>query len=182
MSGKILNGIIFSVGAAVGAVSTWILLKKRYEQIVKEEIESVKKAYSSLDYVEDVDFDAIDITTEDVAEYEHLTELYNNSENKTEKGETEDDIPDAEVIDPLEFGEDEEYEQITLMFYADGSLTTHDDDTLIEDPLDYVGIDFENHFGEYDEDVMYVKNNTFKTYFEIIKEEHRYSDPVSTVN
>ena len=47
MNCGILNKIlIFSVGAAIGSVITWKLVKTKYERIAQEEIDSVKDVYS----------------------------------------------------------------------------------------------------------------------------------------
>ena len=43
--------VIFSflIGATVGSVTTWKLLKTKYEQIAQEEIDSLKDVYSKND-------------------------------------------------------------------------------------------------------------------------------------
>lgn len=50
------------------------------------------------------------------------------------------------MIPPEQFGDDEEYEQISLTYYADGVLADENDE-VIEDVEDAVGIDSLNHFG-----------------------------------
>lgn len=49
------------------------------------------------------------------------------------------------MIPPEQFGDDEEYEQISLTYYADGVLADENDE-VIEDVEDAVGIDSLNHF------------------------------------
>ena len=46
MNRKIINLIIFTVGAAFGSAVTWKIVKDRYEKIVQEEIKSVKEVFS----------------------------------------------------------------------------------------------------------------------------------------
>ena len=46
MGDKIVKLLIFGVGAAIGSVVTWKLVKTKYKRIADEEIESVKKIYS----------------------------------------------------------------------------------------------------------------------------------------
>ena len=46
MNRKIINLIIFTVGAAIGSAVTWKVVKDRYEKIVQEEIKSVKEVFS----------------------------------------------------------------------------------------------------------------------------------------
>lgn len=44
MGDKIVKLLIFGIGAAIGSVVTWKLVKTKYERIADEEIESVKKS------------------------------------------------------------------------------------------------------------------------------------------
>ena len=48
MNNKIINVVLFTAGAAIGSVVTWTFIKKKYEQIAQEEIDSVKEEYSRL--------------------------------------------------------------------------------------------------------------------------------------
>lgn len=76
--------------------------------------------------------------------------------------------PDAkpEIIPPEEFGEDETYHCISLFMYADGYLCDTDDLPL-SDPVDVVGPDVASHFGEYEDDTVYVRNDKYHTYYEV---------------
>ena len=42
---KLTNILIFTTGVSIGSVVTWKLLKTKYEQIAREEIDSVKEIY-----------------------------------------------------------------------------------------------------------------------------------------
>ena len=42
----LINIATFAIGAAVGSVATWKLLKTKYENIAQEEIDSVKEAFA----------------------------------------------------------------------------------------------------------------------------------------
>lgn len=44
--------LAFIAGAGIGSVCTWQLLKRKYEQIAQEEIDSVKAAYAARENVE----------------------------------------------------------------------------------------------------------------------------------
>ena len=46
MSSKGLTFLAFIAGAGIGSVCTWQLLKRKYELIAQEEIDSVKVAYA----------------------------------------------------------------------------------------------------------------------------------------
>ena len=42
---KLTNILIFTTGVSIGSVVTWKLLKTKYEQIAREEIDAVKEIY-----------------------------------------------------------------------------------------------------------------------------------------
>ena len=44
--------MLFIAGAGIGSVCTWQLLKRKYELIAQEEIDSVKAAYAERESVE----------------------------------------------------------------------------------------------------------------------------------
>lgn len=52
MSSKGLTFLAFIAGAGIGSVCTWQLLKRKYELIAQEEIDSVKAAYAERESVE----------------------------------------------------------------------------------------------------------------------------------
>lgn len=58
----------------------------------------------------------------------------------------EEDKPAPYVISPDEFGGVEEYEKISLSYYADGILAD-DDDEVMENADEIVGLDSLTHFG-----------------------------------
>ena len=47
-----INFAMFMAGLTIGSAATWLCLKKRYEQIAQEEIDSVKAAYAARENVE----------------------------------------------------------------------------------------------------------------------------------
>ena len=75
------------------------------------------------------------------------------------------------------FVDDEEYEQISLTYYADGVLADENDE-VIEDVEDAVGIDSLNHFGEYEDDSVFVRNDARKCDYEILLDQRTYSEVV----
>ena len=81
------------------------------------------------------------------------------------------------VIPPEQFGDNEEHEQISLTYYADGVLADENDE-VIEDVEDAVGIDSLNHFGEYEDDSVFVRNDARKCDYEILLDQRTYSEVV----
>ena len=52
MSSKGMAFLAFIAGAGIGSVCTWQLLKRKYELIAQEEIDSVKAAYATRESIE----------------------------------------------------------------------------------------------------------------------------------
>lgn len=81
------------------------------------------------------------------------------------------------IIPPEEYGICQGYDLLSLTYYSDGVLTD-DCDEFVEDPINLVGSDYANHFGEYEEDCVYVRNDRLRADFEICKDLRSYSDVV----
>ena len=78
------------------------------------------------------------------------------------------------VITPEEFGELADYQTISLTYWHDAVLTD-DYDEIIDNPDDIVGEDFADHFGEYEDDSVFVRNDARKTDYEILLDNRDYS-------
>ena len=180
---KFSNVVVFIVGAAVGSAVTWKLLKTKYEQIAQEEIDSVKEAFSKRFIHEDSngvqENEGPQMTLDEYAE--KLKEMkYANDlamAEKEKKGVTDADMNKNEpyVISPEEFGELDGYDAVSLNYFADGVLTD-DWDNEIEDVDDMVGLDSLNHFGEYEDDSVFVRNDRDKVDYEILLDSRNFSD------
>ena len=90
------------------------------------------------------------------------------------------DKPAPYVISPDEFGGVEEYEKISLSYYADGILAD-DDDEVMENADEIVGLDSLTHFGEYEDDSVFVRNDVMKCDYEILLDHRNYKDVASHV-
>ena len=175
------NTIMFTVGAAVGSLVTWKLLKTKYEQIAQEEIDSVKEVYSKRaaeepkEVVSEKPFEVgRNERQERIQQYTEMQkELGYNTKTQME-GVVEDTMDTVRpyVIAPDEVG-DCDYEIVSLTYYADGVLTD-DSGEPVEDVDETVGEDFANHFGEYEDDSVFVRNDDQKIDYEILKDYERY--------
>lgn len=187
MKNILSNALFFTAGAVIGSVVTWKLVKTKYEQISREEIESVREMYESLDASKNGDVDSED-DEEDPDNKNEYGKIINNSgyiklstdkrNDKEEEEEGDDDMIEPYVIIPEEFDE-VGYETMTLTYYdGDGVLAYGDTDEVIEDVGELVCEDFADHFGEYDEDpdVVYVRNDNLRIDFEILKDTRSYSE------
>lgn len=169
MKNNILNNVIlFTAGAAVGSVVTWAILKARHEEEIDSIIESFSNRKESSSEAEK-DEDTSEEEYRDIIENEE----YANYSDIQEK-EDDADMEKPYVISPEEFG-DTDYDIVSLTYYADGVLT-YESDEIVED-VDYlVGVESLDHFGEYEDDSVFVRNDALETDFEILKDYREYSE------
>lgn len=78
------------------------------------------------------------------------------------------------VISPEEFGEMDGYTQISLTLYSDDVLAD-DGDFILKNEEEIVG-EFRSHFGEYEDDTVFVRNDVRRCDYEIVKDVRRYAD------
>lgn len=186
---KATGFVMFVLGAAVGSVVTWQYTRKKYEQIAQEEIDSVKEIFSRRESATDVEIISPEPQTAkmgkpeekpDITEYAARLERdgytnYSNvsAEQKKEEQETMEIKP--YVISPEEFGEFEDYERISLSYYADQVLADEDDEK-VDDVDNVVGLESLTHFGEFEDDSVFVRNDRLKCDYEILLDQRTYSD------
>lgn len=184
MGNTINKFFIFAVGAALGSFVTWKLIKGKYERIAQEEIDSVKEVFyrrrqddisanSAEDEPEAVNEGQTSEPEEEISEYKDI--INRNGYSNVEGVETMHDKP--YVIAPEIFGDDPDYETISLTYYADGVLT--DENNCIIDPgeiEDMIGEDSLDHFGEYEDDSVFVRNEERMIDYEILAVTNNYDD------
>lgn len=192
MKSKFINVLIFAAGAAVGSAVTYKVLKTKYDQIVQDEIDSVREAFSGADDYDECDelADGEDLIAEspvthiDWSDYEDLEdekEEYADiaSQYTSEEGGVEKVGTAPYVIGPFDFGTIDDYYQIELTYYADGVLEDAEGN-IITDVDDLVGTDSLYTFGEYEDDAVHVRNERLRTDFEILKDYRTYDEARST--
>lgn len=176
MNNTLSKIFIFAAGTAIGSVVTWKLVKTKYEQIAQEEIESVREMYAASSKPKE---DTEDDTDEE--DNEERIEVYNNivknagyiPDEKEEEG--DDEMIEPYVIIPEEFDENG-YETVTLYYYADGVVATSDTNKVVDNVDELIGEDSLTHFGEYEEDSVFVRNDNLEIDFEILKDNRRFSE------
>ena len=191
MNNNVLCSIVsFLSGAAISGFVVWKIVDKKcdekYSKLAQEEIDSVKAKFTVAKVTAEPKKDEKKEDKESVAkkdtnkpslvEYTKRIKEYINYSN-VESKEEEKDIPafvKASVISPDEFGEDEDYDKVELTFYADGILANDDDEILEADEI--LGKGSLDSIGEYEDDVLHVKNETLKTYYEVLVDNRSYKD------
>lgn len=180
--------LAFILGAASGSAVTWYSVKKKYEEIAQREIDSVKEVFANREKERNKDVVAKNVT-EDKKEKPELKEYaaklhrqgYTKYSEYFDGGiskEKESVVNGPYVISPEQFGENEDYEKISLTYYADQILADENDE-IIEDVEEMVGFESLNHFGEYEDDSVFVRNDAKKCDYEILLDQKLYSDVIN---
>lgn len=179
--------LIFAVGAVIGSVVTWKVLKTKYEQIVQEEIDSFKAKMAekhiptedsngeNLDEAKQV-LETLQRIDTDQEEYARIANMYSNKEGGSGSMEHKSHIT---ILHPNEFAEDEDYETETLILWSDDVLSD-DRGNVVEDVGDLIGEDFRDHFGEYEDYSVYVRNDKYKCEYEIVQDLRGYDEVFTT--
>lgn len=176
------------VGAAVGSVATWAVLKPYCEKLTQKAIDEVKETYSRPKvepYVGDNQGTNEPAPAPEklerkkqTAEYEEtlVRSGYTNYSDISSKKEADPEpVIDAPyVITPAEFGGVDGYDIQTLKYYEADDTLTDDDDNVVDEDL--VGSGALSAFGQYEDDTVYVRNERLKRDYEILREYGRYTD------
>lgn len=176
---------MFVAGAACGAGATWQYFKKKYEQIAKEEIDSVKatllnkkKDTPTKPEVESkpdtTKTDTKPLNTKEKENYQNIAAGYvnYNDPGNDVKMNAARSVDKPYVIRPDEFDEIG-YETVTLYYYEDKYLADERDE-LVDDIENTVGFDFATHFGEYEDDSVFIRNDTKEVDYEILMSQQSY--------
>lgn len=181
--------LIFAAGLAVGAVAGAVIVKNKVLADAKAEVEEVREYYRTsrrekeveveekeeAKEVEKKEYELKDIQIKDepktgLTNYSQITKMYMSKDEFQAPM-----YDDPFVIDPSEFGENPEYDTETLTYFADGVLVDDVDD-VIEEPDIVVGLDNLKIFEEFGATTVYVRNDIYKTDYEIIRDDWNYSD------
>lgn len=192
----------FVVGAAVGAVVAWQGTKKFYERQANDEIDEMAKYYKSkLEPIEKENDEDISEAEKHVEEVEEIVKRTKaavkmnkekpsvteyaailNKENYTNYSNTE-KREDAKPVEPVdrpyvissdEFGDFDNYNQICLTYFAD-KILADDNDEIVDDPDDIVGLSSLNELETFEDDVIHVRNDRLKCDYEIVKDLRTYA-------
>ena len=186
MNRTLSNLLLFTAGAALGSLVTWRIFKSRYE--IVDEVE--EKIDETEDESEEEDPEVLESKTNynkpPLKDYVKMVEDY-GYKPKTHMEEVEEELANGEhgdedvyepfIIRPEEYGELHAYETLSLNYYADGVLTD-DLDNPIEDVESLVPADFADHFGEYDDNAVFVRNDNLECDYEILRDLRKFTDVV----
>ena len=189
------NILCFVTGATIGSVVTWKLIEKKYKDLADEEIESVietfknRKPRITKENVKETVEKVINKckeskeTVEDIVTSEgYSIENEEEIDEDDESNYTVDVDPGVEVIVPYvitpeQFGEYSEYGTKTLTYYADNVLTDEIDNPISSEEMEtMIGPDALDHFGEYEDNSVYIRDEMNEMDYEILKSEKTFSE------
>lgn len=176
----LIKGMIFLAGGAIGSVVTWKLVKTKYEQIADEEIESMREYYSNRNEDKENNENNDSKETDGLSikeirkKVQELGEINKKVMREKEK-EVEDDMGRPEVIPPEESWE-RDYPTLSLTWYEADGILADDADKIVGNIDELVGEDFTDHFGEYEEDSVFIRNDKLEVYYEILRDYGSYAE------
>lgn len=171
MNNIVTNVIMFAAGAVVASAVTWKVTKTKYDNLAQREIDEVKKCYEKKNSTADI---SNNDEKDGISEYKKkLSGLsYSVGIDISKKGEPTMKTNGPYVISPDEFGEND-YETVSFTYYADKVLTDEFDE-VVEDVNGTIGYDSLLHFGEYEDDAVFVRNDQTETDYEILMVTRNY--------
>lgn len=198
------KAIIFISGVAVGSFVTWRLLKEKYIRQTQEEINEVREHYRKKKESEEVTVDsngstetnekpdliayAAKLTKNGYIDYTDPKSIVKATGDMTDAvvQKTNEESLDPVIlndpsyqppyiISPEDFAIDDEYTIVNLNYYIDGVLTD-EDDNIVENVDDVVGLENLNHMGEYEDDALHIRNENYKCEYEILLSRRLYHD------
>ena len=191
MNENLRTVLTFVLGAAAGSAVTWYFLSKRHERDIQELNDQWSAYCDGLAEIEELENgpDEIEGVPTRVAEerhYEQPTSIQEYVATTLPQPDTSDYYEEGDdamdepyVITPEEFSEleYEGYSTETLTLYSNGVLTDYLDN-VIENVDDVVGEESLEHFGEYEEDTVFVRNDHLMTGYEIQRDYRTYAEVV----
>lgn len=181
MNKTLTNLFIFAAGAAIGSAVTWKLVKDKYARVAMEEIAEMREYYAkcvrsddeaTAEEPEESPIEKVpEFPEQDRVDYANLANVY-----ATNKEGGPAIVQKPEVITPAEFGE-YGYPTSSLTYYADGVLEDEYFDVIPYEDIDnLIGLESLTHFGEFEDDSVFVRNDRLETDFEILRDPRNYAD------
>lgn len=184
--------IMFAIGLGVGSLVTWKIVEQKYKKIADEEIESVIERFSNREKLKTLIIDEHKrkqekekMEEQDKEEYAEKVNDLGYSEEPPVKHVTKEIFVTADeykeevepyVITPEEYGEVDSYDTKCFTYYADYVLTD-ENDSIVSDYELLIGAGLD-HFGEYADNSVFVRNENTECDYEILKHERTYEEVI----
>lgn len=178
------NILSFTIGVAVGALITWTYHKNKYEEMVQEEVESLrehskkkKDISSKADMEESKEVDDEEIKEES----SKAKKIINYCKYSTSPEVDEDEVDRSEgpyLITPDEFATVDGFDNDTFYYYNDDIIVNCNQEMIndvdIEDLFGLKTHEIKEQYGVYEDYAVYVRNPKLKCDYEILLEDDYY--------
>lgn len=188
--------LAFGVGLAVGVGGTYFYLKQKYEEKLSEQIQEIRKHYQKKQErsksKEEKDekfanrFEEAEERGKDRIAYESIAKRYQGSDEErpvdpAEQESPPEDEPEEEIftVSEEEIETYDNFEDISLTYYAEDDILCDDQEQVIEDPDAIVGDALTRIRGKSGyPDTVYVINKRVRAIFEVLMVEGSYQEIV----
>lgn len=185
--------LAFGVGLAVGIGGTYFYLKKKYEEKLSDQIQEVRKHYQEKQEQskskEEKDekfanrFEESEERGKERIAYESIAKRYHGAEEpdpaEKESPPEDDDEEELFTVSEEEMEIYDNFEDISLTYYAEDDILCDDQEQLIEDPEAVVGDALTRIRAKSDyPDTVYVVNKRLRAIFEVLMVEGSYQEIV----
>ena len=103
-------------------------------------------------------------------EIDSIKKYYSEKDKKVKKKEEKVIKTHFEIIPQDEYGLEEDYDCIVLYHMSDGVLLDENFED-VSNVADKIGLDYMTHFNEFDDDSIFIKNDKYKAYYEISRDD-----------
>lgn len=188
------NLIIFGVGVAIGFGAAYYIEKKKFQKIADDEINSMAEYYKQKSNKEEKEekepsksqFTAKTNDLKDLAKmYQPEDEnkdvdpgYYSNPYPFVDDHPTEGPQETPYSITPEQFtNEKRNFEKVTLFYFEGNDVLTDDMERTTESIEASIGRENLDKFGEFEEDVAYIRNDRLGIDYEVIRQHATYKPP-----
>jgi len=181
--------VIFMVGFGLGAVAAKMALKREYEELVQEEVESLRETAARRKGLRDEKEEVVDVKKTAKEIHKKLAKRYGGSDREQQElSEIEqnygnhptDGTPYAISLE--EFSEEmDHFEKSTIYYYDEDDTLADEQEEMIQDVLAIIGPSVLDHLQQAKSDVVYVRNEKMQIDYEIIVLDKSYAQTVSGI-
>lgn len=170
MNRTIRDILFFGAGVSAGVCIMHTLFQKKYRDYYDERYETERRHLQEREA--DMEKEIEEKATQ--KSFEQLAGKYRTESDP----EVNADHEPIEIIQPDDFGGDDEYETCFLSYYDDGKLVIDGEDTpLDEDSVsDMIGTDALKNFGVYMPSTVHVRNHKYMKDYEILQVRQNFYD------
>jgi len=177
----------FVAGVSIGIAISWKLNKNKYEEMVQEEVESLREFKNkkmekdvkeeTIEEVENIDNSAEEVYEEEMDRAKSIID-YNKYSNKDEMGPCERaaNKNPLYVITPEDFASQVGYDTDTFYIFEDDIITDDNNQiiTNVEETFGMTVKEIRSQFGIYEDASVYVRNERIQMDYEILREIDTY--------